>query len=425
MDTPISPTFVFEPNSQRFADDPYPDYAWLRENAPIYHWQERDALVVSRMAEMRAFFQEPRLSVDVRKWEHFPGSELFDQPRYAAWSRLNRHGLFQLPPEDHARVRKLASVALTPRAVRRMDDAVQRAVDESLAQLIASDDDGVVNLRSYAEQIPLTVICDLLGVPDDYRADFRTFGKAMIKGVQPYLEVEELDEVADAATAGVAMLDKMIDDRRSQRGDDDRPQNLLTDLIDACEDDQRLTNDELVALVHALIIAGSDTTVHATCYAVRALLNHPEALRELQADPSLMRGAIEESLRWDLFGKIGVMRYATEDFELCGVPVRKGQLVAALIGAVGRDPDVYEDPDRFDIHRDHLPNITFGLGRHFCLGANLARSELNHAVQTLLVDRFPEAELAGEAEIDGNNPVMRSMERLPIRLGPDHGKGQA
>lgn len=421
MDTPTSPTFEFVPDSEGFAADPHPTYAWLRSNAPIYHWLERDSLVVSRMAELREFFNEPRLSVDPRVWEHYPGSELFSQPRYAAWARLERSGLFQLPPADHARVRKLASVALTPRAVRRMDATVQRAVDESLAAVIANmvaSNSEVVNICDFAEPIPLTVICDLLGVPQHYRAAFRRFGLAVIRSIQPFKRIEELDEIADAATEGVALLEAMIGEARAA---DPRPATLLGDWIDANEDAQRLADDELLGLVNALIVAGSDTTVHGTCYAVYALLRHPQALRELQADRSLLRGAIEESLRWDQFGKVGLVRYATEDFEFCGTPIRKGQLIMALSGAAGRDAEVFEDADRFDIRRDHLPNLTFGLGRRFCLGANLARSEMMCAVGTLLLDRFPEAQLAGPPMLDHENPVMRAMIDLPVRLGRDHG----
>jgi cytochrome P450 enzyme len=417
MDAPTPPTFEFAPDSERFATDPHPTYAWLRANAPIYHWAERDALVVSRMAELREFFQEPRLSTDARLWEHYPGEDLFSQPRYAAWARLNRAGLFQLPPEDHARVRKLASVALTPRAVRRMDVMVQRAVDESIAALTA-DKAEVVNLCDFAEPIPLAVICELLGVPSRYRAAFRRFGIAVIRSAQPYAQIEQLDEIADAATEGVALLEQLIGEARATHP---RPATLLGDWIDANEDAQRLGDDELMGLVNAMIVAGSDTTVHGTCYAVHALLRHPEALRELQADRSLLRGAIEESLRWDLFGKVGLTRYATEDFEFCGTPIRKGQLIMALSAAAGRDREVYEDPDRFNIRRDHLPNATFGVGRRFCIGANLARSEMMCAVGTLLLDRFPEAELAGPPVIDHENQVMRAMIDLPVRLGPDRG----
>jgi cytochrome P450 enzyme len=420
MDTPTPPTFEFAPDSERFSADPHPTYAWLRTNAPIYHWAERDSLIVSRMAELREFFNDPRLSTDMRLWEHYPGNDLFSQPRYSAWARLNRSGLFQLPPADHARVRKLASVALTPRAVRRMNATVQRAVDESLAALIANKTE-IVNVTEFAEPIPLTVICDLLGVPIHYRAAFRRFGIAVIRSIQPFNGIEELDEIADAATEGVALLEQMIGEARAA---DPRPATLLGDWIDANEDADRLADDELLGLVNALIVAGSDTTVHGTCYAVHALLRHPEVLRELQADRSLLRGAIEESLRWDMFGKVGLVRYAVEDFEFCGTPIRKGQLIMALPAAAGRDGEVYEDPDRFDIRRDHLPNLTFGLGRRFCIGANLARSEMMCAVETLLLDRFPEAELAGPPVIDHDNPVMRAMINLPVRLGPDRGANE-
>src|SRR5690606_18959532 len=128
-----------------------------------------------------------------------------------------------------------------------------------------------------------TVICDLLGVPIHYRAAFRRFGIALIRSIQPYNEIEGFNEIADAATEGVALLEEMIDGARAA---DPRPATLLGDWIDANEDAQRLADDELLGLVNALIVAGSDTTVHGTCYAVHALLRHPEALRELQADRS-------------------------------------------------------------------------------------------------------------------------------------------
>jgi cytochrome P450 len=383
------------------------------------------------MAEVRAFFQEPHLSLDVRHWEHHPGSDMFNHPRYAAWGRVLRSGLFQLAPEDHARVRKLASVALTPRAVGQMHGAVRAAIDESLAELIAGTDAdergeviGVANIRDFAEPIPLKVVCDLLGVPTHYRADFRRFGIAMIESTQPFHDAEAIERIADAVTEGVVLLERMIGEFRALPTEQ-RPRNLLTDWINANEDNQRLNDEELLGLVAALIIAGSDTTVHGTCYAVHALLTHPEALRELQDDRSLLRGAIEESLRWDSFGKVGLMRYAIRDFDFCGAPVRKGQLVTVLLGAAGRDSEAYVDADRFDIHREHLPNLSFGLGRHFCLAANLARSELMSAVETLLIDRFPEAELAGPVVVDHQNPVMRAMTELPVRLGRDHGRKAA
>ncbi len=410
--------FVFNPDSEQFASDPYPTYAWLRTNAPIYHWAQRDTLLLTRLEDLRTFFTHDQLSTDITNWDQHPGAKMFAQPGFEAWGAMISSSVFLLSPADHARVRKLASVALTPRAVRAMDGAVRQAVEDSLDALTASGDE-VVNIRDFAETIPLTIICDLFGVPREMRADFRTFGLSAIRSVQPNLDPASLGEIAAGFTLGAGLLEQLIEARRA---DPEPPADLLTSFIQARDEAHRLSTGELTALIFALITAGSDTTVHGTCYAVLALLQHPQALAELQADHSLLRGAVEESLRWDNFGKVGLFRYALSDFEFAGVPVHKGQAVGGLVGAALRDPEVFPDPDRFDIHRDYQANITFGLGRHFCLGANLARAEIMKAVEVLLLERFPHATLAGDPVVDYNNSIIRSIEELPVRLGTDQGK---
>lgn len=412
MDTPTSP-FVYEPDSPRHTRDPHPDYAWLRSNAPVYYWQARDAIVVSSAAALRQMFSDERLSLDIRNWAHYAGEQLFSQPRYEAWRRSDDNGLFRLSSADHARVRKLASVALTPRAVRRMDAQIEATVVEILERM--SEGQELLDVSAFAEAVPMTVISDILGIPEADRGAFRRFGTTVIKAVIPSQDIEVLNGIADTYTEGRALMLRVIAERRAMS---EPPEDMLSDLIHATEDGERLNDDELISLATALIVAGSDTTVHATCYAVYHLLKRPEALAEVRADRSLLRGAIEESLRYDLFGKSGVFRYALEDFEWDGVPVRKGQMIMGLIGAAGRDPELYDEPDRFDIHREHRSDLTFGLGRHFCLGANLARSELIHAVGKLLIDYYPEATLEAEPELDFHNPLMRAMKSLPLRLGP-------
>ncbi|NVB38152.1 cytochrome P450 [Pseudenhygromyxa sp. WMMC2535] len=413
-----SDDFVLDTESEAFTRDPYPTYAWLRENAPVYYWPQKDTVVLSRFDDLRSFFVGDHLSTNIHDWEHHPGMGIYEQPGFEGFAKIHRNSFFNIPQADHARIRKLTSVALTPRAVRRMKQHIVDIVDRNLDELIASGDE-VVNLRPFADAIPLAVICDLIGVPEELRKDFRVAGQAVLRSIQPTNSPEELAATAVNLNGAVALVEKMLTDRRA---DPNPPDDLLTDFIQANEDGDRLSDDELVMIIFGLITAGSDTTVHAICYATRSLLLHPEALAELQADRSLLRSAAEETLRWDSFGKVGLFHYAREDMEMGGVPVRKGQAVAVAMGAAFRDDKAYERADEFDIHRDYSGSLVFGLGRHFCLGANLARAELMQAIETLLLDRFPAAKLAGDVEFDVSNPVMRPMTNLPIRLGPDHGK---
>lgn len=412
---PGFPETGFDPTEPAFSDDPYPTYRWLREREPAFHWDKFGAVIIARNEQLRSMFNDPRLSVDIRNWEHYPEGS-FSGERFAAWNRMLNNSLFQIGPADHSRVRRLASVALTPRRVRAMNSHIRRVVDESLDAL-SSDGREIVNIRDYTEIIPLNVICDIAGIPDDMRADFRTFGVSVIRSAQPHIPHEELPGIADAYTGGVALLEQLIEARRADSSPDD---DLLSTFVHAVEDGQRLSVDEMLSLIFALIVAGSDTTVHGLCYAIHALLSHPAALAEVRADRSLVRAAIDESLRWNNFGKMGINRYALEPLEIAGHQVRKGQLVIGLLAASLHDPDTYEAPERYDIHRDNKQSLTFGLGRHFCLGANLARAELMIGLEALLLDRFPEAELAGPPVVDHGNQLMRPMTSLPVRLGRDH-----
>lgn len=400
---------VFDPEAPEFLRDPHPICRRLREEAPIFRWDQRNALVFSRHEDVRALLSEPRLTNDIRRWEHFhPEALLGDECR--ALRRLLVESPFRSSGADYLRMRRLASVALTPRAVQLMRGSIQRTVDEMLDRATAGGAE-VINVREFAEPIPLNVISDILAVPADRRAQFRKFGRAVLQVSQSYVGPAELPEIAATFSEGEQLLVQLITERRAALGDD-----LLSDLIRARDEEHQLDEDELLGLVSALIAGGSDTVVHALCYAVRALLEHRAALGEIRADPALLRNAIDETMRWDYFVKLGIVRYPVEDFELLGHPLKKGQLVFGLMPAALRDPAIFADPDRFDIHRQLGHALIFGAGRHHCPGTNLARLELDVAVQTLLFDRYPDAELAGEPEYD-RHMLARSMSKLPLRLG--------
>lgn len=402
----FGPDFVLDVDDPAFVKNPYPTYRWLRESAPAYEWATRRAIVFSRYKDVKAILTDRRFSNDYRQWEFFQGDAAWP-PEHVEYKQIMDNGLFGLNDADHARVRKLVSVAFTPRSAERMRGEIQRTVDAILEEKIV---DGRLNVRDFSEQLPITVIGDMLKIPVELRPEFRAFGLAAIRTVTLNNDPVAFFTAIAPMPRWLKMLRDVIEDRRKSLLDND----LLSTLIAARDEGAKLSELEMIALIQALLVAGSDTTVHATNFAIYSLLRHPEALAELRANRSLLRNAVEESLRYDIFGKGGVGRFPKEDIELGGVPLRKGQMVLPFIPAALHDPEVFPEPERFDIHRDLNQTIAFGAGQHFCLGANLARLEIEIAVGTL-VDRYPAMKLLAGPVFEPN-PIMRSVAQLDVAL---------
>ncbi|WNG52058.1 cytochrome P450 [Archangium minus] len=403
----FGPEFVLDLEDPAFAQNPYPTYKWLREKAPAYLWKPRGgAYVFSRHKDVRALVVDRRFSNDYRLWEFAPREEEWP-PEHAEYKKIQDAGLFSLPDADHTRVRRLVSGAFSPRAAERMKGEIQRAVDEIIAANVKGDR---VDLTTITEPLPMRVISDMLKIPEHLRAEFRAFGLALIRSSILFNKQEEVFALIAPMPRWLKMLREVIAERRANLQEDD----LLSALITAQEGGSKLTEDEMISLVQALITAGSDTTVHAANWALYSLLRHPEQLEQLRAEPGLIRNAIEESLRYDLFGKGGVPKFAKEEMEFGGVKLRKGQMVIPFIPAALHDPEVFPEPERFDIKRDVSQTIAFSAGQHFCLGAALARQELDIVVGTL-VQRFPKMKLEREPEIKAH-PIMRAMARLDVTL---------
>ena len=402
----FGPDFVLDLEDPAYIQNPYPTYQWLRENAPAYAWRAHaDAVVFTRHKDVKAILFDRRFSNDYRQWEF--SRESAWPPEHAEYKALMDHGLFGLADADHLRVRKLVSVAFTPRAAERMRGEVQATVDA----LIDTHAQGErFSLTSITEPLPIRVIADLLKIPPALRDEFRAFGLAVIRSSILFNDIQRVFELITPMPRWLGMLRGVIAERSAQPLEND----LLSSLITARDEGHKLSELELLSLVQALIAAGSDTTVHAANWALYTLLTHPEQLALLRAEPTLLRNAIEETLRYDLFGKTGVPKFAKEALEFNGVPLRKGQMVIPHLPAALRDGEVFPEPDRFDIRRDVSQTLAFGGGQHFCLGAAVARMELDTVVGTL-VRRFPTLRLAGEPEFEPH-PIMRAMRRLDVTV---------
>jgi cytochrome P450 enzyme len=288
-----------------------------------------------------------------------------------------------------------------------MRGRTERIVDDVLARCEGRAEMDIVT--DLAEHVPVRVIGAVLGIPERFEARFRAFAGAMVELINPWLPPEEAARALALVPEGLALLEELIAERRRARSDD-----LLSTLIHHEEDGERLTTEELLSLVGALVIAGAETTTHLISFAVWNLLRHPDQLALVRAEPALLRNAIEEVLRFDSFGKLGNPRYALEPYPLGDVTLRPGQMIIALLPAALRDPSAFPDPDRFDVRRDITRSTAFGSGPHYCMGAALARLEGEVVIDRLL-RAFPRLALAAPPTY-APHVSMRCMSRLPVRL---------
>lgn len=328
-------------------------------------------------------------------------------------SEQARHGrvefmLFQDPP-THTRLRKLVSHAFTPRAIERWRPEILRIASQCLDAMAGRKE--VDLIADLALPVPSTVICEMLGVPVSDRDTFTVWTAEATHGITPNPFPDPLViERAEAAALKLAdYFEKLIPQRKKKPGED-----LISILIRAEEDGDRLSATELISQTIGLLIAGFETTIGLIGNGLRALLLHPAELAKLRARPDLAVSATEECLRWD--GPISAaLRVLHEDCEFGGKTIRKDTPVIALLAAANRDPEVFPDPDRFDIERSPNEHLAFGGGVHFCLGAHLARLEGQIAI-TEMVHRFPRMELVSE-KVEWGRSLFRVPGRLPVRIG--------
>ncbi|MFB7864161.1 cytochrome P450 [Streptomyces sp. NPDC056069] len=379
-----------------FTADPYPYYAKLREAGPVHEVVTPDGMpawLVVGYEEGRAALADQRLSKSFSAFDlPLPEEEI-----------IGPHLLIVDPP-DHTRLRKLVTGEFTGRRVEALRPRVQQLTDELLDAMAPAGRADLVD--SFAFPLPVTVICELLGVPAADRDRFRVWSNELVAPTGPEAEQEA------AVVAFGAYLDELIEDKRAYGPADD----LLSALIATrAEDGDRLSLPELRALAYLLLIAGHETTVNLIANTVRALLDHPEQLAALRADFGLIDGAIEEGLRYDGPVENATLRFAREAFVLGGTEIPAGGIVLVALASGARDPGRFPEPDRFDIRRDPRGHLAFGHGIHYCLGAPLARLEGKTAIASLL-RRFPRLELDPEAGPQEwlSGMLIRGTRRLPV-----------
>jgi cytochrome P450 len=393
-----------------FMDDPYPALAKLRAEDPVHFVAPLGFWFILRHDDVKRLFNDPENATpDRRHWEHF-------QPRpegtFMRWVEDN--GFFSMPPAEHTRLRKLFSVALTPRAVKRYEVQVRETVERFAAPLREAR--GVIDLmETFANPIPNAVISRITGIPaagDDERR-FRELAQATIRGFFSFSD-EATKKAGDDAFAEIAdWVRTMAKERRDSLGED-----MISDLIRAQDRGDRLSDDQIVMTITGLIGAGSETTAMGGMIAAMTLLDHPEQMDKLRREPEWIPNAVSEILRFGFGGPGGLPRYAVRDFTLRGKTIRKGQMMLLSFGGASRDPAVYDDPDRFDVARDVKDLITFGSGPHYCLGSNLARQEMGCMVEAMLDFLPPGSRWRKDLMEFQTTGLFRRPVTLPIELGP-------
>ncbi|GAB3421382.1 cytochrome P450 family protein [Flindersiella endophytica] len=398
-----------------FTQDPHALNARLRAEGPVHEvilpfgtrvW------LVTRYDEARAVLSDPSLSKAGRRQAEFLGRP-GEQPRDSA---LMEH-LINSDPPQHTRLRRLVNKAFTVRRI----EALRPRIEELTAELLDSLDDssGPVDLlSSFALPLPMTVICELLGVPIDDRDNFRTWSEAI------------LSDKGDQAGASKAMAGYLLQliGAKSATGSgaadsppepsDDSSDDLLSALLRVRDEDgDRLSEPELLSMVFLLLVAGHETTVNLIGNGILALLADPAQLDTLRADPSLIPGAVEEFLRYEGPVALSTMRFTTTPLRVGDVEIPEGAFVLVSLLGTNRDPALCSEPDRLDVTRKPVPHLAFGHGIHYCLGAPLARLEGEIAFRGLL-SRFPRLRLAvPAADLRWRGATMvRGLESLPVLL---------
>jgi cytochrome P450 len=395
-------------------DNPFPLFAEVREQGPVHAITLADghaAWLVVGYDEAKLMLNDTRLSKDMQA-AFASGGEVLAEG--LPGKDFARHMLAVDPP-DHTRLRRLVASAFSLRRVEGLEPRIREIIADLLDDLAVKGPDATVDLvPNFAYPLPYTVICELLGVPED---DRRSFSEALMALLSPTDTPEQYARAKEGSDAVVAHLTKLVETKERLPGDD-----LVTALIRARDGNDSLDHGELLSTLLQLIIAGHDTTTSLVGNGVVALLRNPDQLASVKAEPALLGPLVEEIMRYDAPVPHATFRYAAEDIEVAGLTIPKGGQVIISLAAANRDGERFSDAERFDVRRADNRHLAFGHGIHFCLGAPLARMEGVIALGSLL-SRFPDLRLAVPSDDlhwgHGDGLVLRGLNSLPVVLGPD------
>ena len=383
-------------------ENPYPYYAQLRHDAPVYWIEPMQAWAISRYDEVFFVLRNPQLFSSARWWQATSAQDM--DPA------LEAPHIMASDPPVHTRLRKLINRAFTPRLVAELEPRIRTITNDLFDQMAAREQ--LDFMRDLAIPLPVTVIAELLGIEKERQDDFRRWTDSFVATVGG-MGTETMNAQARQDLAEFhAYFRQMIEKRHKEpKGD------LISGMVRAQEEGQMLTSGEVFNLATFLLLAGNETTANLIGNTILAMLQHPQETAKVRANPALLPNLVEEGLRYDSPIQI-IPRHAVKDVEIGGKMIPAGAAVLVMLASANRDERIFSEPNRFDVTRDNAKeHLAFGFGIHFCLGAQLARLEGQAALETLLA-RYPRLSLREDGlERDVSAFIPRGLRKLPARNG--------
>jgi cytochrome P450 len=397
------------PYNPQYREDPYSVLADVRGRCPIFHDEMMGSFVLTRYNDIRPLVSDRTLWRDPLNGEEEVIAKRFGEEALAAAKgavRSENSSILTLDDPDHARIRQPLAQALYAR-VAKFKPEVERIVSETMDRIDATEPFDLMS--TFCVPVPIDVIASILGVDGARLVEFRTWSEGIIQTFNMFRSPEQTKVMEECNDALNDYFTRLIEEKHANPGDD-----LISDMVRLQAGGLTVNDVELRINLSALLIGGNLTTTDLIGNAVRLLLRNPVELAKLKADPGIINAVVEEALRYeppvDITGRV-----ASHDMEVAGCPVKPKQSLTFFLRSANRDPEVFDDPDRFDVSRQHKPHVSFGGGAHICIGAPLARLEAQVALVRLF-ERFPNLRLAnpGEAPVWRTLPFFRGLERLEL-----------
>lgn len=398
---------ALSPMNPAYQENPFTLLDEVREAGRIHHDTMLGRYLVARFDDVYAILNDRELMVDPRKAAEGTFNRIFNRAEMMEERDVQPSMLF-LDPPDHTRLRSLVSKAFTPRSIEKMRDRIGEIANELLDKVEGQKSFDL--MAAYCQPYPTIVIAEMLGVDPKDQADFKRWtDDSVAAGFDPFASEEKKKKAMEAGEAMNAYLRRTIAERRAEPKDD-----LITAMLQAEDNGDFFNDDEVVTMVGLLLAAGNVTTTDLLGNGFKNLFQHPEQVKMLQDDPSLIVNAVEEMLRYE--GPVTFSgRITPDDREIAGCPVSGGQSVTVALGGANYDPRLHKDPHKFDIRREDVDHVAFGGGRRYCLGAPLARLEAQIGVLTLL-KRFPNIRMPEQELVWKTVPGFRGLEKLIVEV---------